>query len=88
MLWYLINSDCGDICNTIDDELPLPQGVVAYAVHLMGIEAQLEILYTTIQLSPTIRSFYGEQQHVAHSEIRAMSYDFSFHNCRAAFDRM
>jgi len=53
------------IFNVTDDLPAPPQDVVAYAAQLMGVEPPPEIPFEAAQLSPMVRSFYGENKRVA-----------------------
>ncbi len=87
-LWQLAGHDTGGIFNVTDDEPAPPQDVVAYAAKLMGVPPPPEIPFESAQLSPMVRSFYGENKRVSNASIKAAGYDFLFPDYRTAFEHM
>ncbi len=62
--------DAAGIFNLADDEPAPPQDVVAYAAGLMGIPVPPDLPFEEAGLSPTARSFYGENKRVSNRRIR------------------
>lgn len=80
----LAGKRAGGIFNVTDDEPAPPQDVVAFAATLMGVEPPPETDFSTADLSPMARSFYGENKRVSNAKIRALGYAFRHPDYRAA----
>ena len=59
------------IYNVTDDEPAPPQDVVAFAAQLLGLPVPPELPFSSTELSPMARSFYGENKRVRNSRIKA-----------------
>jgi nucleoside-diphosphate-sugar epimerase len=57
------------VFNVTDDEPAPPQDVIAYAAELAGQPLPPEIDFTTADLSPMVRSFYGENKRVGNGRL-------------------
>jgi nucleoside-diphosphate-sugar epimerase len=62
--------EASGIFNVADDEPAPQQDVIAYAANLMGIAPPPEIDFTSADLSPMARSFYGENRRVSNRRIK------------------
>jgi nucleoside-diphosphate-sugar epimerase len=84
----LAGKRAGGIFNVTDDEPAPPQDVVAFAATLMGVEPPPETDFSTADLSPMARSFYGENKRVSNAKIRALGYAFRHPDYRAALTNL
>jgi len=87
-LWHLAERRIGGVFNVTDDLPAPPQGVVAHAASLMGVEPPPEVPFEGAELSPMARSFYGENKRVSNAAIRATGYQFRYPDYRAALSAM
>ncbi len=60
----------GAAYNLCDDEAAPPHEVVAYACHLLGVDAPPEVPFEEADLSDVARSFYAENKRVANDRIK------------------
>jgi len=73
------------IFNVVDDEPAPPQDVVAYAAGLLGVDPPEEIDFHSAELTPMVRSFYGENKRVSNRRIKTeLGYSFRYPEFRAA----
>ena len=74
----------GRIYNLADDEPCPPQGVIAYAAELMGIEPPPEIKFEDAKLSAMAKSFYADSKRVSNARIKnELGYVLKYPNYRA-----
>lgn len=59
-----------EIYNIADDEPAPPQDVVAYAAGLMGISPPAVTLYEDAELTPMLKSFYGNNRRVSNTKMK------------------
>jgi len=67
----LAGGKSGRIYNVTDDEPAPPQDVVVYAAQLLGVEPPPERDFSTTQMTPMARSFYGENKRVSNARIKS-----------------
>lgn len=68
----------GSIYNVTDDEPAPPQDVVAFAAELLGVTAPPEQDFSSAEMTPMARSFYGESKRVSNARIKCeLSFAFS-----------
>ena len=62
--------DAGGLFNVADDEPAPPEGVVAHAAALMGVEAPPVVSFESADMSPMARSFYADNKRVSNRRLR------------------
>jgi len=68
----------GRIYNVTDDEPAPPQDVVEYAATLLGVAPPPERDFTTTEMTPMARSFYGENKRVSNKRIKSeLGFEFA-----------
>ncbi len=79
----------GGIFNITDNEPSPPQDVVTFAHELMGSAAPPEIDFETADLTPTARSFYGENKRVSNAKSKsALKMEYAWPDYRSSLRRM
>jgi nucleoside-diphosphate-sugar epimerase len=61
----------GAIYNVADDEPAPPEEVIAYGARLLGVEPPPEVPFEEADLSPMVRSFYGDSRRVSNALIKS-----------------
>nr|ALS91122.1 NADH(P)-binding protein [uncultured bacterium] len=85
---HLAEKRLGGIYNVTDDEPAPPQDVVTEAARLMGVEPPVEQDFETAELSPMARSFYGKNQRVSNSRLKATGFQFRFPEYRQSLAQL
>ena len=60
----------GGICNVADDEPTPPQDVMLFGAGLLGIAPPPQLDFSSADLSPMARSFYGENKRVRNTRLK------------------
>ena len=66
----MANPNAGRAYSVCDDTPAPPQDVVTYAAELMGVSPPALQDFTTAELSPMARSFYGENKRIRNNRIK------------------
>lgn len=83
---HLMLGRVGGIFNVTDDLPAPPQDVVAQAAQIMGVAPPPETDFSTAELSPMARSFYGENKRVSNARIKAQGYQFLYPDYRRGLE--
>ena len=73
---HLARARTGGIFNVTDDQPAPPQNVVLRAAEIMGVQAPSEHAFKTAELTPMVRSFYGENKRVSNARLKQAGYVF------------
>ena len=66
----LTHRSVGGICNVADDEPAPPQDVMLFGAELLGIAPPPPLEFSSADLSPMARSFYGENKRVRNTRLK------------------
>ncbi|RLQ86950.1 SDR family oxidoreductase [Notoacmeibacter ruber] len=85
---HLLRQKANGAWNITDDEPAPPQDVIEYAAGLMGVQPPPAVDFDTADLSPMVRSFYGDNKRVSNARLKASGYSLRFPDYRSALDHL